>query len=272
MLLKFFLSYDEPRRSYQNGSTRKYTKASTHNAYDLPVRQKTTFKQIQNRIATEMDPGSVSFISSGKGRDTLINIPDEVMFQLQVLAISEYMYCTYNLQTKKIGFGNTKSDAYSASSDYDTFKMGANIGFMSKKAISGDDPDCMINFHSIKDEEPEEFSFECPDVFYEQILNELKPFILFEKVFLFNNVTSIFKSEKNYLNSFIDNYYDNLYNNTEAVKYRGTSVPASDTKTVFHMFMEDDEDIFNSPDISKEGLNIMGEICLKIMIMTDETF
>lgn len=263
MFLKFFLSFTDSNRGFSVGRNRLSNKASDAPDYKIPLRQRTTFGAVLGTLAAKMDRRSQYLNNYNYSREILVNLSDESMFQLETLCVSEYCYCTYNLETKMIGFGNTMREAHDASTEIGF--PGVSIGGVS----SSPKPNYMIRFYSEKPEK-EKMEFTCPDGFYEQVLKELKPYIVFEKNFLFKQCTDILEREVQFLDEVIDNYYDTSTNNQ--INYHGSTVHSTEFKYTFKMFMEDDPDIFQNKDYHESGFRILGAVCLKIMQMTDETF
>lgn len=262
MFLKFFLSFSDTNRGFSVGRNRSSNKASDAPDFKVPLRQRTTFGSVLATIAALMDRRSQFLNNYNYSREILVNLSDEEMFQLEVLCVPEYCYCTYNLETKMIGFGNTMREAYDASTDIPY--PGISIGGGSTK------PNYMIRFYQ-ETPEPEKMEFTCPDGFYEQVLSELKPYIVYEKNFLFKQCTDILEREVQFLDEVIDNYYDTRTPENQP-KYHGSTIHSTEFKYTVKMFVEDDPDIFQYKDFHESGFRTLGALCLKIMQITDETF
>lgn len=262
MFLKFFLSYqDEIRGTSGSVSYGLKNYASTH-ATKKHVKTPATFNIILYNLCVGLCDESYRASEKNFSREILVNLSDEAMFQLEVKALSEYMYCTYNYQTKQIGFGNTKKQAYEATCDQSYISTLGSTGYY----IS--DNEYMLDFYPPKKPEPEFLSLRCPDVFYEQVLNELNPYIKYEKISLFNKVSSILADEIDIINQYLNTNYIEGGQET----YTGKNIPTQESKFVFRMFINDDYDIFNSDDVDILGKNSISEICFKIMQITNETF
>lgn len=261
MFLKFFLSFNDEKQGFSVRNRRQTNKAADTHVI-LPARNQTTFGFIIGKIASMMYKPT-KFLFSNYSREILVNLSDESMFQLEALCIKEYCYCTYNLETKNIGFGNSMSEAYSAS-------VGDNkYGVTIAGGSFGQKPDYMIQFYK-DDVEPDEMSFTCPDGFYEQVLNQLKPYIVYEKNFLFKKCTDVIASESYFLSQFICNYY--VQNPQTPIVYNGIHLSTEEFKYTITMFMEDDPDIFQYKDEYEDRFQTLGDLCFKIMQITDETF
>lgn len=265
MFLKFFLSFTDSNRGFSVGRNRLSNKASDAPDFKIPLRQRTTFSAVLGTIAAKMDRRSQYLNNYNYSREILVNLSDDSMFQLETLCVSEYCYCTYNLETKRIGFGNTMREAFDASAGDD------NYGFtlVGGTASNNPKPNYMIRFYK-EAKEQEKMEFTCPDGFYEQVLKELKPYIVFEKNFLFKQCTDILEREVQFLDEVIDNYYDTSTDNQ--INYHGSTVHSTEFKHTVKMFMEDDPDILQNKEYHESGFRILGAMCLKIMQMTDETF
>lgn len=259
MFLNFFLSFESFRSGF-SGSTYK-SQATDANHYVIPRKQKTTFNTLLGSLSSVMNRESQFLYTNYATRTVLVNLSDESMFQLETLCVPEYCYCTYNLDTKIIGFGNSILEAYEATRE-DNMKSG-NVGYGKANY------NYMIQFYPQKDED-EPFEFTCPYAFYEQVLAELKPYIKYEKNIMFKNCTDILEREQPFLSKFFDSYYQEGRESVE--KYYGTSIRTYEFKYTVKMFMEDDPDILEKKDFHESGLRILGSLCFKMMQMTDETF
>lgn len=264
MFLRFFLSFTDSQRSgFSVGRSRAANQASDAPDFKIPLRQRTTFGAVLATIAAKMDRRTQYLNNYYHSREILVNLSEESMFQLETLCVSEYCYCTYNLETKMIGFGNTIREAYDASTEIGF--PGVSIGGVSNSTK----PNYMIRFYKEKPEK-EKMEYTCPDGFYEQVLNELKPYIVFEKNFFFKNCTDILEREGQFLDEVIDNYYDTTIANQ--ISYHGSTLHSTEFKYTVKMFMEDDPDILQNKDYHESGFRLLGAMCLKIMLLTDETF
>lgn len=259
MFLKFFLSFSDSTRGFSvNGNRQRQTATDNRTELTIPLNQKTTFGMLLSSLSGSMFHQSQYLYNNYSSREILINLPDESMFQLETLCVAEYSYCTYNLITKKIGFGNSVREAYDASTD-----MGSPDSGTASKT-----PNYMLQFYP-PSEEKEKMEFTCPDGFYEQVLNELKPYISFEKRFFFKSCTDILERETRYIDMYLDSYFDK---SIETFKYDGTSINPTEFRYAVKMFMEDDIDIFSNKEEHESGLRILGALCLKMMQLTNETF
>lgn len=263
MFLRFFLSFTDSHNGFTVGRNRASNQASDAPDFKIPLRQRTTFGAVLATIAAKMDRRSQYLNNYNYSREILVNLSEESMFQLETLCVSEYCYCTYNLETKMIGFGNTMREAYDASTEIAFPSMSIGSMYISSK------PNYMIRFYK-ETKEPEKMEFTCPDGFYEQVLSELKPYIVYEKNFLFKQCTDILEREVQFLDEVIDKYYDTTAANQ--INYHGSTVHSTEFKYTVKMFMEDDPDILQNKDLHESGFRILGAMCLKIMRMTDETF
>ncbi len=266
MFLKFFLSFSDINKGFSVGRNRPSNKASDAPDFKVPLRQRTTFDSVIATIAALMDRRSQFLNNHNYSREILVQLSDEAMFQLEVLCVSEYCYCTYNLGTKLIGFGNTMQEAYYASISEDNYGFAVLV----RGTSSNTKPNYMIRFYQ-ETTEPEKMEFTCPDGFYEEVLSELKPYIVYEKNFLFKQCTDILEREVQFLDEVIDNYYDTRTPENQP-KYHGSTVHSTEFKYTVKMFVEDDPDIFQNKDFHETGFRILGAMCLKIMQITDETF
>ena len=265
MFLKFFLTFSDGIRGYSIGGNKHQLSKATDAGYILPFRNQTTFSSVISRISSLMSK-RIHLTTDNYTREILVNLPDESMFQLELLCIKEFCYCTYNLETKCIGFGNSMQEAHTASIDDVNAGNAGNTGLSFGNLF----PQYMIKFYRDPEESDDNMSFTCPDGFYEQVLNELKPYIVFEKNFFFKNCTDIIDAEKYYLSKVIDNYYDQ--ESMKNIQYEGSRLQAEAFKYTLKMFMEDDPDILQYKKYHELGFETLGDFCFKIMQLTDETF
>lgn len=262
MFLYFFLSFHDTQThfSISNGAQRQT--ASTHNNYKLPEIPK--FETVKYRLSKSFDKTSLYGNQSNFSREILINVDDAAMFQLEALCVPEYSYCTYNLETGKIGFGSNQYNAYMSTSNNDDPKRARSSGGF----VYHGSEDSFFNYYSEDSVTEEPYTFECPKNFYPQVLDELKKYISYEKNYLFNEVTNVFYEQA----SFIDSFINSAINNNYDVEYTGPTLRSGAIITVFELFMNDDIDIFQNSSQNVAGLKIMGALCWQMMNITNETF
>jgi hypothetical protein len=185
------------------------------------------------------------------------------MFQLEALCVEEYSYCTYNLETLKIGFGNSPYNAYKA-----TWSSGSIIR-VGAVGVNGNEKDHFFNYYPERVQQEEPFIYTCPDNFYSQVLDELRKYISYEKNYLFKEVTNILERETN----FIDLCFNSIVaKETDKVQYNGTSLQYNAVMTTFYFFMNDDKDIMENKEEHTSGLKLMGALCWQMMQISGETF
>lgn len=264
MYLKFFLTFSDSIRGFSVGSNTKQKQTATDNRSNtqLPLNQRTSFGNLLGSLSSSMLIQSQYLNNNFHTREILVNLSDESMFQLETLYVSEYSYCTYNMMTNLIGFGNSIREAYDASCEI------PYPGFVLSGSVSAVAPSYMLQFY-IPESEPEKMKFTCPVGFYEQVLNELKPYISYEKRYLFKYCTDVIERETRFIENYLDSYFDKTI---EPMKYNGTSLNPTEFKYTLKMFMEDDVDIFSHREEHQSGLRTLGALCLKMMQLTNETF
>lgn len=262
MFLKFFLSYYNNDYAKYNSSGNRQT-ASSHNNYK--VIQTPTFEQLKIALASKMNRESLYTENVEYTRSVLINVDDTSMFQLEALCVPEYSYCTYNLETHKIGFGNTQRNAYMASwsGDYTRTPRG------SSSFVSGNEKDYFFNYYQQLNKQETPFTFTCPDNFHPQVLDELKNYISYEKNHLFKQITTILEYEVPFIDDFLAAV---MIKEDEKLSYTGTTLQYNSVIKSFDFFMNDDKDIIDNSENHTSGLKIMGALCLKMMKLTNETF
>lgn len=282
MFTKFFLTLPSNVSGSSVGSTFKHG-GSTIGGYQPNVYlQKLTMTQVLNSLAVNLQTNDSSYYSRSKfTKPILINIPDEVTFQLEALSVIENTYCTYNVETKKIGFGSTEDKAYEATRD--SLLFGSNIVFGS----SMQPPNVILDFSTPKKEPgAQHYSFTVPDAFYEEVLNELIPYIDYNKLTMFNEILTRLIPFKDKIFLHLDDKYnpDTIKNFKVQVLFGSSSdnkkeesvvtIPSTlgEVCYVFEMFLKDDPIIVKNKESLFNEYSFMGELCLKIMSITNETF
>jgi hypothetical protein len=262
MFLKFFLSYyDNDYAKYISTGNRQT--ASSHNNYK--VIRTPTFNQLKIALANKLNRESQYNENIEYTREVLINVDDTSMFQLEALCVPEYSYCTYNLETNKIGFGNTQHNAYMASWSGDNQRTARSGGGF----VSGNEQDYFFNYYQKLNKQENPFTFTCPNNFHPQVLNELQNYISYEKNHLFKQITTILEYEV----PFIDDFFTAaVIKKDENLSYTGTTLQYNSVIKAFDFFMNDDKDIFDNSENHTSGLKIMGALCLRMMQLTNETF
>ena len=264
MFLRFFLSYHDDGDFVIAGSSGSQRQTgSSHNNYKVP--EIVSFERLKTGLARKLNRETQYRQNSSFTREILINVEDAAMFQLEALCVPEYSYCTFNLETLKIGFGNTPYNAYMASWSGDkSHRARGRSGF-----ISGNEKEHFFNYYAERVEKEEPFTYTCPDNFYEQVLDELRQYISYEKNYLFKEVTDILEREVN----FIDTCFNAIVaNDTDKVLYTGTSLQYTAILTAFNFFMNDDKDILEKAVEHTSGLKFMGALCWQMMQISGETF
>jgi len=264
MFLRFFLSYNDDgdfRVAGSSGSQRQT--GSSHNNYKVP--EIVSFDRLKTGLARKLNRESQYTQNSYFTREILINVEDAAMFQLEALCVAEYSYCTYNLETLKIGFGNTQYNAYMATWSGDTkHRARGSSGF-----INGNESEHFFNYYPERVKKDEPFTYTCPDNFYSQVLDELRQYISYEKNYLFKEITDILERETN----FIDLLFNGMIEkDTDKIQYTGTSLQYSAVMKTFDFFMNDDKDIMENKENHTSGLKLMGALCWQMMQISGETF
>ncbi len=266
MFLRFFLSYyDDGGSSYGSvySSNKQRQTGSSHNNYKVP--EIPSFELLKSGLARKLNRESRYRQDTNFTREILINVDDTSMFQLEALCVPEFSYCTYNLETSKIGFGNTQYNAYMATwSDNKGYNAKGVGGF-----INGNEDEYFFNYYPERVQKDEPFTYTCPANFYAQVLDELRQYISYEKNYLFKEVTDILEREIN----FIDLLFNGMIeNDSDNIQYTGTSLQYNAVVKAFDLFMNDDKDILEKAADHTSGLKFMGALCWQMMQISGETF
>lgn len=263
MFFKFFLTLDSAATvASEYAELNRGNLSSTHSLNKKENHEILTFDEVLYSYIRSSCVISRRGISNDQTREILINISDEAMFQLEALSVPENCYCTYNVDTKLIGFGNTIEEAECA-----TLKFNFNYGtsFKSRGGVHGED--LFFNYYpEIPEVEP--YHFVVPDAFYDQVLEELKPYIINEKLYIFKKLGDYVLTNINDVSKYFESFYED-----PNYKMRDSS-PLSRTmvRNVIRWFMNDDIDITSNKDILSIEYSTIGMLCRKIMHVSFETF
>lgn len=263
MYARFFLTLpyylDSTRkRGYSLGSTNVSipSHASTHIPKKEPY-ELLTFNNAMEKIGREC-----SNSNSTTGDDAaLIFIDDVVSFQLETVALVNNSFCTYNTETKLIGFGSDVYKAKLAADDPLTGQRGAFV--FTTPPTSGK----MFDFYlpnSIN--EFDSYQYTVPDAFYDSVLNELIPYIDFIKLEKFRRVTSeIIKNS-----SHVDNYIDNYHDNTATIPNMNFNI--MEFILAVRMFLDDDPVLLANKCYMENNYTCMSVLIRSVQRLTNETF
>lgn len=274
MFLKFFITYDDDSGKSGSASGTLKSHANPQGTFKLPEQSRNSFSSVMHSLAYKIgyiDENAGFNSSSYNGtREVLINVDDEAMFQLMTLAVPEYCYCTYNLETKKIGFGMTKSQAMTATASYfDASSNSGNTGSTGGIWYAPTNPTSGLMFSFLPSEqEREHLEFQTPEAFYSQVFEVLQPYIKYEKQLLFVKVSESLGMNVGRYDEYLENYYNDRQNiNTYRLDVNSHQIVAA-----IHMFQNDDPDILEIRDSNIRNFEFMKYLCLKIMQISNETF
>ncbi|AQW88586.1 hypothetical protein pEaSNUABM50_00059 [Erwinia phage pEa_SNUABM_50] len=261
MFLKFFLTLNNSTGRLVGGNSGKNKLlVSTHNDHKKERHETITFNNVLDSFMRSIDNPTRFDFGLNQTREILINISDEAMFQLETLSVPENCYCTYNLNTKLIGFGNNMAEAEEATQE-DNFGW----GYKSKSSNN----DLFFNYF-VEMPTVLPYKFTVPDVFYEQVLQELKPYIVNEKLHIFKGFSDFVLKSSKEITEYFDNYYTEVYDES---KIRSLSpFKKSEMRKVIEWFMEDDIDIVANKESLAIEYGTIGILCRKIMNVSGETF
>lgn len=197
MFLRFFLNpqtYNKNSSRYNGQSYssstvgHEYT-ASSHRPDVKQYEEKTTIVREISNILTHVCVRSAYTSLFCDKRVVLINVPDVVMLELEIDGVYEYSYCTYNFSSDNIGFGSSAYSANHAAAYIPSPNIGFGFGVGSVFATTAP-KEKMIDFF-IKTENryniDNSFEYLVKEPFYDQILDELIPYIEFEKLQIFTS-------------------------------------------------------------------------------------
>lgn len=265
MLMKFFLTmpfYLYPEKHKRFG--RSIYTSSNHDHGNSHAPRKPKELTITFEEAIEQFARAAATTGYGGREDTMfiINLDDTVTFQLETIALVEGTYCTYDLDSKLIGFGGTAWQAANAATEKD----GNNMGMASGKAIR-DGTERMFDFHYIV-EEPDQYSYEfcVPEAFYESVLNELIPYIDFMKIETFKKVTRNLLRYVEQIDNYIDNYYENKHGAPQILSSMSEIILA------VKMFIDDDPVLLKHKNSYPTEYAFMAALCRRFQVLTNETF
>lgn len=259
MYTRFFLTlpyYIDPEKergfAVYGGSRNNF--ASTH----MPKKDdhiRSTFKNCLERFARKTARVNKMFGSDA----SLIFLDDTVTFQLETVAVVDNSYCTYNIDTKLIGFG---SGVYEASEVTDS-----RNGMTTKGSFNSNDSIIMMDFN-LPESVPEfdQYSYLVPDAFYESVLNELIPYINYIKIQKFKNVTTEIIRYANAIDEYVDNFFEETYD-APSLDYT-----LNDFILAARMFIDDDPVLLQNKQYMESYYICMGILCRKFQELTNETF
>jgi hypothetical protein len=273
MFVNFFITFHDVNRSGSIGSASGMgTPANPHSTFRKPLEISTSFYSIVHNLSSKFGCNNV-FISNTNDCTRIIpvNIPDEITFQLELLGVTEYNYCTYNLESKEVGFGNTAQRASNASMTGDASSGWSTNGFY----YAPNNPSSQEFFdfsHPTNDSDV--FEFKVPEAFRQDIIDELIPYIKYEKAFMFNE--SVFKlcefelsSNESSIMSYLSTYF--VPHNSRNFIHK-TAVSVDHIKKCFDFYRYDDEDVYATKEYNYNNFEFMRQLCVKIMQLTNETF
>lgn len=262
MFLKFFITFDDESK---NGSASGWNKsiANPQGTYQLPESSRNSFSSVLHSLAYKV--GYVNdhdgFGHNNTTREILINVDDEAMFQLMTLAVPEYCYCTYNLESKKIGFGMSKRQASNATNSYFTSGSGGSW-YAPYIPVTNQ----MFSFVDIQTEE--HLEFQTPEAFYAQLYELLEPYIKFEKKFFFAEVSNSLHMNTNRYFDYLEQYYDDR----ASVNVYKVDVKAEHIVQAVALYQNDDPDIVEMKETHSLEMDFIKSLCIKIMQISNETF
>lgn len=274
MFLKFFLTYEDSNTS-KGWSIGNKLLVSTHNDHKKELYETTDFHNVLSNLAFHMKSTNAHTVDKDYRRVLLINVSDEAMFQLEMLYIPENSFCTYNILTGKIGFGDSELNAIIASLDE---KNGISLSGW----VRNDNKDSLFfdfDIISAKLIDMEEYQLTVPDAFYDQVLTELRPYICQEKIHLLKVFGQYVLYNNTALNNYLDLYFEYLNSSVPENKPENKEVEnqwcmLSRTQIVLaiKLFMEDDKDFILYKDEFPDEYYSIGKLCRKIMNVSGETF
>lgn len=272
MFLKFFITFDDDSKS---GSATAWNKsiANPQGTYQLPESSRNSFSSVLHSLAYKV--GYVNdhdgFGANNTTREILINVDDEAMFQLMTLAVPEYCYCTYNLESKKIGFGMSKRQASNATTSY--FTSGSSTSSTSGSTSGGSwfapyIPVTKQMFSFVDRRNEEHLEFQAPEAFYAQVYELLEPYIKFEKQFFFAHVSNSLHMNTNRYSDYLEKYYDDR----ASVNVYKVDVRADHIVQAVVLYQNDDPDIVEMKETHALETEFIKSLCIKIMQISNETF
>ncbi|SOK58323.1 hypothetical protein [Yersinia phage fHe-Yen9-04] len=269
MFLKFFLTHEDSNTS-KGWSIGNTLLVSTHNDHKKELYETTNFHNVLSNLAFHMKSTNVHTVDKDY-RVFLINVSDEAMFQLEMLYIPENSFCTYNILTGKIGFGDSERNAILASLDE---KNGMSLSGW----VKNDNKNSLFfdfNVTSTKLIDMDEYQLTVPDTFYDQVLNELRPYICQEKIHLLKVFGQYVLYNKTALNNYLDLYFENLNSSgseKKEIEIQYCQLTRIQMVLAIKLFMEDDKDFILYKDEFPDEYYSIGELCRKIMNVSGETF